>query len=339
MALVVAPDFYLDRPVLVTGASGFIGRRLIMALLAQRARVRALVRASSSAPTGWREVAIVNADLADAVSLTPACAGINTVIHAAGFAHADAAHTPDFAARHWAINAEGTFRLLDAAVAAGVERFIFISSVKAVGEPGPRCVDETWDAPAETPYGQAKRAAEQQVLTAGRETGLHTVILRPALVYGPEMKGNLARMITAIQRERFPPLPETGQRRSLVHVDDVAQAALRAAAVAAAAGQTYFVTDGQPCSSRELGVLIQQALGLPPPRWAAPASLLYAAAMLVDGAHELIGQRDDQRFRAMLDKLLNGACYDSSRIGRELGYQPDWTFQRYCETGLQEWRK
>lgn len=331
MALVVAPDFYPDRPVLVTGASGFIGRRLIMALLGQRARVRALVRASSSALTDWRDVAIVNADLADTVSLARACAGMNTVIHAAGFAHADAADTPDFAARHWAINAEGTFRLLDAAVAAGVERFIFISSVKAVGEPGPRCVDETWDAPAETPYGQAKRAAEQRVLTVGHQTGLHTVILRPALVYGPGMKGNLARMITAIQRKRFPPLPETGQRRSLVHVDDVAQAALLAAANSSAAGQTYFVTDDQPCSSRELYVLIRQSLDLPPPRWSASASLFYGAAMLADGARRLMGQRDPQ-FRAMLDKLLNGACYDSSRIGRELGYQPVWTFQRYCET-------
>jgi UDP-glucose 4-epimerase len=338
VALVVAPDFYPDRPVLVTGASGFIGRRIIMALLAQRAKVRALIRASNSAPTDWRDVAIVNADLADAVSLTSACAGINTVIHAAGFAHADAAHTPDFATRHWAINAEGTFRLLDAAVAAGVERFIFISSVKAVGEPGSQCVDETWDAPAETPYGQAKRAAEQRALTVGRETGLHVVILRPALVYGSGMKGNLARMITVIQQQGFPLLPKTGQRRSLVHVDDVAQAALRAAAVAAAAGQTYLVTDSQPCSSRELGVLMRQGLGLPPPRWFVPASLLYAAAMLADGGRGLMGQRDS-RFRAMLDKLLNGACYDSSRIGRELGYQPAWTFQRYCETGLQEWRK
>ncbi|NJM11061.1 MAG: NAD-dependent epimerase/dehydratase family protein [Synechococcaceae cyanobacterium SM1_2_3] len=339
MALVVAPDFYPDRPVLVTGASGFIGRRIIMALLAQRAKVRALIRASNSAPTDWRDVAIVNADLADAVGLARACAGMNTVIHAAGFAHADAAHTPDFAARHWAINAEGAFRLLDAAVTAGVERFILISSVKAVGEPGPHCVDETWDALAETPYGLAKRAAEQRALTAGHETGLHVVILRPALVYGPGMKGNLARMITAIRRKKFPPLPETGQRRSRGGMwSDVAQAALRAAAVAAAAGQIYLVTDGQPRTSRELYVLIRQSLGLPPPRWFVPASLLYAAAMLADGGRGLMGQRDS-RFRAMLDKLLNGACYDSSRIGRELDYQPTWTFQRYCETALQEWRK
>lgn len=337
MALVVAPDFYQGRPVLVTGGTGFIGRQLVAALQAQQAKVRVLVRVSRSTAVDWRGVEIVHADLADMVSLTPACVGINTVIHAAGFAHADAATTPDFAARHWAINAQGTFRLLDAAVAAGVERFIFISSVKAVGEPGPRCVDETWDAPAETPYGQAKCAAEHRVLTAGRETGLHVVILRPALVYGPGMKGNLARLINAVQRGRLPPLPETGQRRSLVHVDDVAQAALRAAAQAAAAGQTYCVTDGQPCSSRELYALIRQGLGLPPPRWSAPAGVLYRAATLADGALWLAGQRN-RRFRTALDKLLNGACYDSARIGRELGYQPVWTFQRFCQTGLHEWR-
>jgi UDP-glucose 4-epimerase len=84
------------------------------------------------------------------------------------------------------------------------------------------------------------------VLAVGRESGMHTVNLRPALVYGPGMKGNLARLIAAVRRGWLPPLPETGNRRSLVHVDDVAQALLLAAAQPAAAGRTYFVTDGRP---------------------------------------------------------------------------------------------
>lgn len=336
MALVVAPDFYQHRPVLVTGGTGFIGRRLVAAVQAQGARVRVLVRPGRAIPTDGSGLETVVGDLADAASLAHACAGMDTVIHAAGFAHADAGDVVDFADQHWAVNAHGTFQLLDAAVASGVQRFIFLSSSKAVGEPGPRCVDERWDAPPETPYGLAKRAAEERVLAAGRASGLHAVNLRPVLVYGPEMKGNLARLVAAVQHGTFPPLPETGNRRSLVHVDDVAQAVLLAVAHPAAAGQSYFVTDGQPYSGRELYAMIRQALGRPVPRWSAPASVLHAAATLADGALWLMGR--ERRAASALDKLLGWACYDAARIGRELGYRPAWTFQRYCETELKKWR-
>lgn len=346
MAVVVASDFFCDRPVLVTGGTGFVGRRLVAALRERGARVRVLVRGQGTGiPSplvgeswggGGVETAI--GDLADAASLARACAGMDTVIHAAGFAHADAAATPDLAARHWAVNAEGTFCLLDAAVKARVERFVYLSSVKAVGEPGPQCVDETWDAPPETPYGQAKRVAEARVLAVGREAGLHVVNLRPALVYGPEMKANLARLVEAVRRGWLPPLPETGNRRSLVHVDDVAQAALLAAAHPAARGQTYLVTDGWPYSGRELYLILRRALGYSAPRWSVPAGMLDGMAALADGALGLTGRRD-RPARAALDKLLGWACYDSARIGRELGYRPDWTFQRYCETGLCDRRR
>jgi len=339
MALVVTVDFFRERAVLLTGGTGFIGRRLVSLLREQSVRLRVLVRSDSAVPADWHGVEIVAGDLADAASLARACAGVNTVIHAAGFAHVDAEDTPDFAARHWAVNAEGTFRLLDAAAVSGVERFAFLSSVKAVGDPGPRCVGEDWDAPPDTPYGRAKRAAEERVLAVGRERGLHVVNLRPALVYGPGMKANLARLLDGARRGWLPPLPETGNRRSLVHADDVVQAVSLAAAHPAAAGKTYFVTDGQPYSGRDLYVIARRAFGLPAPRWAVPASVLRGAAGLVDSALKLAGRRD-ARARSALDKLLGWACYDSSRIGAELGYRPTWTLERYCEDiGLQGYRK
>jgi UDP-glucose 4-epimerase len=338
VALVGAPDFYQNRLVLVTGGTGFIGRRLVAALQARGARARVLVRPDRVIPMEWSSLETIVGDLADTASLARACAGIDTVIHAAGFAHADAGDIVDFADRHWAINTHGTFQLLDAAVAAGVRRFGFVSSIKAVGDPGPHCVDESWEAPPATSYGLAKRAAEERVLAVGRESGLHAVNLRPALVYGSGMKGNLARLITAVQRGVFPPLPETGNRRSLVHVDDVAQAVLLVVAHPAAAGQSYFVTDGQPYSGRELYAMTCQALGRSVPRWSAPASLLHAAATLADSGLWLTGRRE-RRAASALDKLLGWACYDATRIRQELGYCPAWTFQRYCETELQKRRK
>lgn len=330
MAVVVTTDFFRERPVLVTGGTGFIGRRLVMKLREKGARLRVLVRADRALPPDWEGVEAAVGDLADAAALRRACAGANTVIHAAGFAHVDAADTPDFVARHWTVNAEGTFRLLDAAVAAGVERFVFLSSVKAVGDPGPRCANEDWDAPPETPYGRAKRAAEERVSAVGRERGLHTVNLRPALVYGPGTKANLARLIEAARRGWLPPLPETGNRRSLVHADDVAQAALLAAAHPAAAGKTYFVTDGLSYSGRELSVILRETLGRPVPRWAVPVGVLRGAAELVDWLLWLSGRRD-RKARTALGKLLGWACYDSARIRAELGYRPAWTLERYCK--------
>jgi len=309
---------------LITGATGFIGSRLIAALRERGTPVRALIRPGRVMPPDWRGVEPVSGDLIDPASLERACAGIETVFHLAGFAHAEVAHSPEFAARHWAINAEGSFHLLDAAVAAGVQRFIFLSSVKAVGDPGSHSVDEHWHAPPESPYGQAKRAAEERVLAVGRTTAMHVVVLRPALVYGPGMKGNLPQLINAVRRGWLPPLPETGNRRSLVHVDDVVQALLLTAVHSAAAGQTYLVTDGQPYSGRELYLLICRMLDLPEPCWTMPASMLYGVARLMDSALRLTG-REGRRFKDALDKVLGWACYDSAKISNELGYQPVWT--------------
>ncbi len=333
----VAVDFFRERSVLVTGGTGFIGRRLVGALSERGARVRVLVRTQEVSYGSCQdrdEVEQAIGDLSDAASLARACVGIDTVLHVAGFAHADAADTADFAARHWAVNAEGTFRLLDAAAATGVGRFVFLSSCKAVGDPGPRCVDESWDAPADTPYGRAKRAAEERVLAAGHEGGFHAVNLRPVLVYGSGMKGNLARLIAVARRGWLPPLPETGNRRSLVHVDDVAQAMLLVAAQPAAAGRTYLVSDGQTHSGREIYAMVRRALGRSVPAWSAPAGVLHGAADLTDGLLSLAGRRD-RWARTALNKLLGWACYSSARIERELGYRPAWTLERYCKVELQ----
>ena len=317
----------LHAPCLVTGATGFIGLRLMAALQAGGSPVRVLIRPGRIIPPDWRNVETTTGDLTDPVSLDRACTGINTLFHLAGFAHADAADTPDFAARHWAINAEGTFHLLNAAAAAGVKRFIFLSSIKAAADPSSHCVDEQWNVLPKSPYGQAKRAAEERVLTVGRSTGMGIVILRPALVYGPGMKGNLPRLIKAMQKGWLPSLPETGNRRSLVHVEDVVQALLLAATHSAAAGQRYLVTDGQPYSGRELYLLIRRALDLPEPRWTPSASLLYGTAKIADDALQWIGRRH-RPFSNTLDKLLGWACYDSTKIRQELGYSPVWNLQQ-----------
>ncbi len=291
-------------PALVVGATGFIGRRLY------KPWHRALVRKAGALPN-----AIVG-DLLDTASLARACEGMSTVFHCAGYADADRAD----AEAHWRINYTGTCNLLKAAGEAGVRRFVFLSSVKAMAAPGAQCVGEDWPGEPATPYGRAKRAAEEAVLEAGVKYGMHVVNLRLTMVYGRGSKGNLARMAWAMRHGLFPPLPETGNRRSVVHVDDVVAALRLVAARAQANGRTYIVADPRPYSGRELYDTLCAVLNLPMPRRRVPAGVLRAAGRLPGRIGELV------------ERLIGSACYSPARIERELG----WRARIGLEAGLRE---
>ncbi|HMV64052.1 MAG TPA: NAD-dependent epimerase/dehydratase family protein [Rhodocyclaceae bacterium] len=300
--------------ILVTGGRGFIGRRLVTALQADGACPRVLTRQTPAAPSE------VQGDVTDVTALARACEGVETVFHCAGHAHAFKTHAADEIARHWAVNFEGSVRLIDAAAAAGVRRLVFLSSVKAVGEPGDAQADETWSAAPEGAYGAAKRAAEAALLEAGGRHGLHVVILRPVMVYGAGGRGNLERMARLVRRGCFPPLPETGNRRSVIHVDDVVSALRVVASDPRAAGRTYILAHPIACSGRALYDELRRVMGLAPIAWAVPARLLQAAAWLADGCGGLAGLHLPFNGE-VLDRLLGSACYSSERIRMELGWQ------------------
>ena len=299
---------------LVTGGRGFIGRRLVAALQADGGRVRVLTR---GAPAGPDEV---RGDLADPASLAAACAGVDTIFHCAGHAHAFGALSEADAARHRLVNFNGTRVLAEAAGRAGVRRFVFLSSVKAMGEPGDACIAEDWPALPTSAYGQAKRAAEEVLREAGVRHGMHVVSLRLAMVYGAGGRGNLERMAALVRRGVFPPLPETGNRRSMVHVADVVAAMRLVAADVRAAGRSYIVAHPQTHSGRGLYDALRAACGLAPVRWAVPRGALTAVARLGDGIEALTGRRVPLDSEA-LDRLLGSACYLPGRIERELGWR------------------
>lgn len=290
---------------LVTGATGFIGRRL------QLSGARALVRRAEGLPDE------VVGDLLDPASLAEACAGIECVFHCAGYAHAFSSSDPD---AHRRINFEGTRNLLMAAGEAGVRRFVFLSSVKAMAEPGDACVDEDWPGEPATPYGRAKRAAEAAVLEAGAKFGMHVVNLRLAMVYGRGGRGNLERMAQGIRAGWFPPLPDTGNRRSLVHVDDVVAAMRLVVQAPAASGRTYIVADPKAYSGREIYDAIRAAVGMAPARWRVPAALLRCGGILGDRLGRLAGRALPLNSE-VTERLLGSACYSPARIERELGWR------------------
>ncbi|MDP2809657.1 MAG: NAD-dependent epimerase/dehydratase family protein [Rhodocyclaceae bacterium] len=291
--------------ILVTGAAGFIGHRLL------QAGDRALVRAA-----GTIQNAVVG-DLLDPASLVKACEGVECIFHCAGYAHAFTFSDPD---AHWHLNFEGTRNLLGAAGAAGVRRFVFLSSVKAMAEPGDACVDEDWPGEPATPYGRAKRAAEDAVLEAGAKYGMHVVNLRLAMVYGRGGRGNLERMAHGIQASWFPPLPETGNHRSLVHVDDVVEAMRRVADHSAANGRTYIVADPRAYSGRELYDAIRAVLQTLTIGWSVPAGLLRVGGRVGDALGAVL-HRPLPLNSEVVSRLLDSACYSPARIERELGWR------------------
>lgn len=310
--------------ILITGATGFIGQRLARHLASRGVSCRLSARRIAPAADAFP------ADLGDLPALQAACAGIETIFHCAGHAHAFAS-TAGEADLQWRTNCDGTRNLLEAAAGAGVKRFVFLSSVKAMAEPGDACIDEDFPGVPESDYGRAKREAERLVLAAGPAHGIHVVVLRPALVYGAGGRGNLERMGRLVRRGLFPPLPETGNRRSLVHVDDLLSAMRLAAEDPRAGGRTYIVAGSETPSGRALFDAMRRALGRPPVGWSVPAPLLASLAGLGDRLGSLRGRRLPFDSEALV-RLLGSACYSAERIRRELGWRPAVT----VDDGLRE---
>jgi len=300
---------------LVTGATGFLGLHLCLALRERGYSVAAGLRREVKGP--WDRVALF--DLAGGDIVPSKLEGVSCIFHVAGKAHS-LSETVQESYEYMQINTTGTRRLLEASKAAGVQRLVFFSSVKAMGEGSVDCIDESFESAPTTPYGRSKLDAERLVLEGGYIP--HATVLRLSMVYGPTNKGNLPRMIEAIARGRFPPMADVGNRRSMVHVEDVVQAALLAAEQAQAAGQTYILTDGRAYSTRQMYEWICEALGRPVPNPVVPQAVLKLLAKTGDAIGRLRGRRFMFDSDA-LEKLTGSAWYSSEKIQRDLGFQPE----------------
>jgi nucleoside-diphosphate-sugar epimerase len=304
-------------PCLVTGATGFIGTALVRRLRAAGRPVRALARSRKHIAAD-ADVTVV--DLTSGTIPSGTLDGIETVYHLAAKTHdlfaADAAD-PDY----WRVNLEGTQRLLESLLSRSIKRVVFVSSVKAQAEETTGEIDETQPPDPTTAYGRSKLAAERLVLSEAARRGFEAVCLRFPLVYGPGQRGNLVRMIAAIDRGRFPPPPSAGNRRSMLHVENAVEALMLAGQHPAAAGQTYTVTDAAPYSTRELYDCIRDGLGKRPVQWAVPAWAFRRLASAGDAARAILGRRVGFDSEA-LQKLFGSAWFSSDKIARELGYRP-----------------
>jgi len=318
---------------LLTGHSGFIGRHIVTALAREDCYIRGLSRQITPADNN----SVVDAragDITKPATLTGLMSGIDTVIHAAGYAHVTAAN-PDV---HYMTTLDGTRHLLHEAAASNVRRFVFISSIKAMAAPERDCIDETETGLPQDGYGLARRQAEELVLAAGKQTGMHVSIVRPALVYGPGCKGNLAAMLRWIDRGVFPPVPDTGNRRSMVDVRDLARAVIAAACRDSANGRTCIITDGEDYSTRRIYLAMKTALGKAVPVWSVPG-WLYRAAGRTGDLYASILRRPAPFNSAVCSRLLDSACYRSVVAETVLGYHVEYRLEDALPAMVRHYRQ
>ena len=297
---------------LITGATGFIGRRLISAVDGE---IRVLSRAVHS------DLETVICDLQSSVISDNTLNSIDTVFHLAGFAH-DLSDATKIQNIYQKVNVDATIRLAKLAVKSNVNRFIFVSSVKAGGGSNfGVCVSEKDQGNPEGIYGKTKREAELKLLKIGKESDMHVSIIRPSLVYGPNVKGNLQLMLSGIKKGWFPPLPETGNKRSMIHVDDLVRAILLVADDDRANGEIFIATDGTPHSSRYIYNAMCSALDKSIPKWSVP-KILFDMASLVN-----------PHIKYKLNKLLGDECYSSAKL-EALGFKAKKTLKDMNETSF-----
>ena len=306
------------RRLLVTGAGGFVGHALGAALDARQIDWIAATRRHDPALAG-RQVVVGDID-AD-TAWRDALQGIDCVIHLAARTHVlrDDHHDPLAAYRR--INRDGTRRLAEAAAEAGVRRFVFLSSIKVNGESTLNHPYTAADTPApEDAYGLSKLEGEQALQSIAAHSRLEPVILRPPLVYGPGVKGNLLHLLGALDRGLPLPLASVRNRRSLVYVGNLADALLACIEIPAAAGETFLVSDGEDLSTPELLSRLATALGRRARLWPCPIPLLRAAGRLLGRSHEIA-------------RLTGSLQVDAAHLRHRLGWRPRYsTNQGLTET-------
>lgn len=309
------------RRVLVTGANGFVGRALCRALAARGHEVLAVTRAAATIPGATRVLPV--GDLVAFRDWPPLLAGAEGVAHLAALTH-DGTRGAD-GARFTAVNVEVSRRLAEAARAQGVAHFVYLSSIKAAGErsvPGRALSGD--DAPApEDDYGRSKLAAEQAVAECWQDGAL--VVLRPPLVYGAGQRGNLARLCAHLARGLPLPCARPANRRSLVQVDNLADALVLALEHSHAGPRCYTLADAH-VSGDELVRAVARALGVQARLVPLPAALLRALAWA-------------PRVGPALARLAEDLVVDAEAISRDLGWRPRVGFEAGIAAACAAWRE
>lgn len=303
------------KTLLLTGANGFIGRAVLDRLLGENSwRVRAAYRSPPAESPGCG--VCHSPDLGPDADWKDSLRGADVVVHTAARVHMMRDSSADPLTEFRRVNVEGTLALARQAAVAGVQRFVFVSSIKVNAEStkdrGPFQADE--NPSPEDPYGISKFEAELGLREIAIETGMEVVIIRPPLVYGPGVKGNFANMVKVVEKGFPLPLGAVHNKRSMVALDNLVDLIITCLDHPAAANQVFLAADGTDLSTTELLRAIAQEVGRSPRLIPVPAAFLMAGATM-------LGKK------AVAQRLLGSLQVDISKARKLLGWEPPLTVE------------
>ena len=328
--------------MLVTGGTGLLGSHLVERLVQQGHEVRVLVRKTSDVEylktTGAE---IVYGDVEDYDSLVAAAKGMDVIIHAAARVLPGWGQWKDFES----CIIEGTENILNASIAAGVKRFVYVSSGTVVGKAalGDKPADETApylevELKREAYYDCAKAKAEQIVLDYHKQGKISVTVVRPCMIYGPRCRLLTDRIYRYVKM--FPVLPGNAMAKTaLVHVHDVADCIILAATSEKSWGQIYNISPAEVVTYRDFINSMAKAAGKSEFKIVIPLSVVYSSAAVMEMWGRLIRSEEAPFLtRSDIKFVRDGMYIDSSKARKELGWQPKISIEEGCRQYV-EWRK
>ena len=307
----MARDPQYPQSVLVVGALGFVGSAIVAELMRAGVEVRTTDRVASpkNPPPAYR-----CADLERHGQILPLLEGVDCVINASGIAHVFRLDAVAAEAMH-RVNAVGAGELALAAAQSRVGHLVHLSSVSVYGSPGIPSVDETEPCRPSGPYEQSKCEGERLATEAVNGTSTRLTVLRPATIYGPGDRGNVARLIRAIDRGRFIWVGSGANLKSLIFREDFARACVRAALDKTASG--IYNVSAPPVTMRAVVEAAASALGRNIPRICVPGTIARGVAKLA-GLSPVARSHASALGRGLI-KWLSHDAYDASKFERRFG--------------------
>jgi nucleoside-diphosphate-sugar epimerase len=324
-----------NKIVLVTGATGAIGPRVVHSLYQAGHRIRTFSVDAPASDIFPPHIEIVIGDVTEKADVESAMQGVDAVVHMAALLHI-VNPPPELREKYESINVGGTAKVVEAAKKADVRRVVLFSTIAVYGQSRGIVLDEQSLPHPETLYAKTKLAAEQIVLNAKDINGhLLGTVLRLGAVYGSRIKGNYERLTHALAHHRFIPIGNGLNRRTLVYDKDVGSAVVLAVSHPAAAGRIFNITDGRFHTLNEIIESMCSALGRKPPRLSLPIGLTCSLVGIIEKASHAIGLKPSVK-REMIDKYTEDIAVDGRLIQKELGFVPQYDLKSGWEETIKE---
>ncbi len=323
---------------LITGADGFLGKHFLTKLAGRGTPVRAMIQEGMPQVELPGDPETVRADLLKPESLAECVEGVTHIIHLAARVHMMNDPAPDPEKEFFRVNVEGTRNLLSAAGNAGAGRFLLMSTVKAIGEEDAGVFDETTPPNPTTPYGKSKLAAEKAMFELANELSMQSVALRLPMVYGPGAKGNVIRLLDAAEKDRKLPFGAIKNKRSMVYVGNVIDAAIAAIESDKSNGQVYLVCDERPYGTAEIYAAICKSMGKQPLLRNVPLSVLKLMGFCGDLA-SFLTRRNMPVDSSVILRITGDLCFNSEKIQTDLGFKPEVDLAEGIERTVQWYRQ